>query len=279
MNGSSILRVGTCALIASVLLVPLLCVACQRPNPPTHRTQSENTKDPPPPSEQDLPTVPDRFVLQPTIHAERKTYSAGTAFAVRHPDLERPIILTCLHLFGTAGGYPADIPPLELPRVVKKVSLADKFSGAVVGEVAGFIPIPDSSPLNTPSRAGDIAAMWFKESVPVSAGTLAAKSPRIGEPVWLACRLLGREDSSRKLHRVIVTSHEDNLLEYRFEDATLQLRATSGSPILDAKGEVVAIHLGGSPGGGQLVGVGNPASVFLPYLLAACTRNPAAGGP
>jgi len=266
--------------VVAALLIPLLVSGCQRPVGPANGTQSGKTNDSAPAFDQGPPAVPDKFVLQPTIHAERKSYSAGTAFAVQHPDLKRPIILTCLHIFGTGGGYATDIPPLELSRVVKKVSFSDKFSGEDLGQVVGgFIPIPDSAPLNTPSKAGDIAAMWGSEQALLSTGILASKSPGIGEPVWLASRLIGEEESSKKLHGAVVTSHDYNLLGYRFDDAGLQLRATSGSPVLNARGEVVAIHLGGGPEGGRLLGWGNPASVFAPYLLTACKLNAAANKP
>ena len=161
-----------------------------------------------PPSTKGPPTVPDKFVLEPTIVTAQKTFSAGTAFAAKHPDLDRPVVLTCLHIFGTAGGYPTEIPPLDLPRVVKKVTFEDKFTEEELALVAGpMIPIPDSAPFNTPSKAGDIAATWVVAPGPVAVGTLSATPTRLGQPVWLASRLAGAAKPAKKLHRGTVTAY------------------------------------------------------------------------
>jgi hypothetical protein len=229
------------------------------------------------------PSVPDRFVLNPTMHVEGGTFSAGRAFAVRHPDVARPVILTCLHLFGTAGGYPSEIESEELPRIIKKVTFSEAFTRSKVSPAGtGFIVIPSAARTGVVSKAGDIVAIWGSPQANVVTRPLVASSLASGEPVWLASPLIGGTGLPRA-HRATVMGMTQNVIRFAYDDAALELRATSGAPILNAQGEVVAINLGGGMHNGKLVGFANPASVFVPELLAACKRNPSTarkpGGP
>src|SRR5262245_61478261 len=76
-----------------------------------------------------LPTVSDRFILQPDLQTKKKTFAAGTAFVVKLEGFPRPVILSALHLIGPAGGYPEDVPADKLAQVIDKVTVVDQFTG------------------------------------------------------------------------------------------------------------------------------------------------------
>ena len=50
------------------------------------------------------PTVGDRFILAPSMATAIGNADGGTAFAARLDGQDRPLIVTCRHIFGTACG-------------------------------------------------------------------------------------------------------------------------------------------------------------------------------
>lgn len=227
---------------------------------------STSTSVPATPSVAKAPALADKFVFEPEFVSDQKAIAPATAFAVRHPDFPTPIILTALNIF------PAETRPQDLPKLVKQVNLVDKFTGSKLSEIrGGIIPIPDSAATGKDSYAGDIAAMWSSPTAEFSAGTMAMKGPMQGDPVWMATRVNG--DGLNKLHKATVSRVESNALHYKFDNAQLNLAATAGSPILNAKGEVVGIHLGENKLAAG-TGTANPVGTFLPHLVAACRSTP-----
>ena len=49
-------------------------------------------------------------------------------------------------------------------------------------------------------------------------------------------------------------------------DERIELRATSGAAVVNAQGQVVAVHAGGGEENGQVVGVGTPVTKFMGAL-------------
>lgn len=211
------------------------------------------------------PSVADKFVYESMFSGDKSTIGATTAFAVRHPDFSTPIVLSCLNVF------PADVVPKDLPSIVKKVSLTDRFTGVNLGEVEGaIIAIPESAPVERTSSAGDIVAMWGVTSTRLTTANLATKGPAEGEPVWVATRVAS---NGSKVHKATVSRVEPALLVYKFDDVNIDLKETGGSPLLNANGDVVGVHLGESRSGPG-TGNANPVGVFLPHLLTACKATP-----
>jgi hypothetical protein len=58
-------------------------------------------------------------------------------------------------------------------------------------------------------------------------------------------------------------------LEYVYDVRKINLAGTSGAPILNAIGEIVALNIGGDDDGGRLAGFGNPCTSILKFLKSA----------
>lgn len=83
-----------------------------------------------------------------------------------------------------------------------------------------------------------------------------------GDRVWLVSEVIG---SQSLVHSATVEGIQDGWLIYRF-DQPLELRATSGAPVVDALGEVVAINAGGGDDNGKTFGAGTPVTKFIDRL-------------
>lgn len=223
------------------------------------------------------PDVPDLFLLRPSFETTRGEVRAGTAFAVALPGRPRAILLTALHLLGEAGGLKEEVAAKDVPEVLKGLVVTDPFDKNrppihLGDDVAS---IPESAPFRTKSKAGDIVAFFVPADVKLPTKPLATKPPAKGARVWLAADVLGGAPKGRRLHPAKVLDEGEGLLLYEFDDAGLELRATSGAPVLNAAGEVVAINLAsGKTPEGTLFGAGNPATRFRPFLEAAVANGP-----
>lgn len=212
------------------------------------------------------PVLPDNTILRPDFYLQGNNYAAGTAFAVEIPEKNTSLILTALHLFGPDGGLEEQIPSSELKDKIQKVVFYDAFTDAECGETVKVLSIPDakvSSQLHT-----DVAAFYYGDNMSVPKFKISDKLPKKGETVWLAASLV-TETNDKKLHRATVKSASKKMLTFEYEDGGIELRATSGAPILNSKGEVVGINIGGYTEGKKVIGGANPCTSFKKMIIDA----------
>ena len=87
--------------------------------------------------------------------------------------------------------------------------------------------------------------------------------------MWLAAQVLDGAPPTERLHAARtgdVPSSATSDLNYEFENPDIDHRATSGAPILNGDGDVVAINLG--------LGFANPVVRFRYYLEKAANESP-----
>lgn len=204
-----------------------------------HQTRKESAKQAAAP-----PQVPDRCILRPEFATKQGRFNAGTAFPIEVEGQPRLVVLTAVHLFGPDGGLPKSIPAAELPDYINSVALYDAFTDAQITRAGPMISIPDAVPFNR-GEGKDLAAFWASKDGKLNALRLAESRPKVGDTVWLAASVLGGAPPDQRLHRAVVRLSEASRLEYEYDNSQLNLRATSGAPILNAEGNVVGINVGG----------------------------------
>jgi hypothetical protein len=222
------------------------------------------------------PDVPDGCLFRPSFETSKGTIDAGTAFFVTLPDQPRPVMLTALHLLGPAGGLPKDVPPADVPATVKGLAVSDCFKDTLQFKFkAEAIVIPDAARYGTPSKAGDVLAFWGPEDKRIHRLELAAEAPKEDERVWLLASAQSGGPAGQRVHPArMVEATTDGECTYRFDDPKISLRATSGAPVVNAAGRVVAINVAGGSQGGKVIGFGTPVARFKPHLEEAVKKAP-----
>jgi hypothetical protein len=221
------------------------------------------------------PPAPDGLIFRPTFETDDGEICAGTAFPLRLAGYPRPVIVTALHLLGPGGGMSRDVPPGEIAKAVKRLRLDDCFAASrtILLESEPLF-IPDAAPMGKSGNAGDLAAFWAPMDEHVCCLEMSEAKPLAGESVWLAASLVRGAPKEQRLHRAsVLETDADGLLLYRYENPKLSKQATSGAPIVNQSGQLVAINLGGYESGGTVIGAGNPVSRFRKYLEAAAQRS------
>jgi hypothetical protein len=213
------------------------------------------------------PVVTAGTLFRPTFNTFDGPVAAGTAFAARLPGSSTPIILSALHLLGPAGGLPNDIPASELTHAWRSLEVDDCVTSQTVGLIAGRpLPLLSTAPFPQQSQQGDVVAYLPNERGTFQTLPLASSPPAPNDVVWLVSQVIG---SNAIVHKAKVLGEEDGWLVYQFESNSLELRATSGAPVVNSAHQVVAVNAGGGTDGGVVMGLGTPVTKFLAPLTAA----------
>jgi hypothetical protein len=200
-------------------------------------------------------------LYRPTFVVFDGVASAGTAFVIEHD--KKYYAVTAQHLIGTAGGLNKDYLGKDMMTKFKKVTYDPVYSGYKKLTSVTFIPIKNAEPISDKTAKYDIfiSPVNTLDSMPL---TLAKSSLKVGDRVMLYAIVASSEEV---MHLATVTNITEDELVYVFDDKTINLRATSGAPVINAKYQVVGINLaGGEMDDGSVVGWANPHGSILKHL-------------
>jgi hypothetical protein len=196
---------------------------------------------------------------------------AGTAFVI-HPTGHGPLLITAQHLFGPDGGLDRVIAWQDMPREVKSVRATSLDDEAV--SVSGGAPlvVEGAEGMSSKRVGGDLAIFPITELGPAHALELADAPPKVNDRVTLLAEVLDGAAGLR--HGATVVEVGKDYVGYIF-DEHIELQATSGAPVVDARDRVVAINLGGGKtDDGRVFGIGNSVAVFGPAIQRAVAAAP-----
>jgi hypothetical protein len=205
------------------------------------------------------------LILQPSFVAASGPFAAGKAVPVRAAAAPNGVVvLSCHHIFGPSGGLPAQLEASALPGFIKKASVAD-LDGKTF-ELGPALVVPHAKEFTLPDAGGDVSVFQAPKELAARALDLAPGLPQAGERVWLMASLEGRTEL---LQPANVTGAADKIVVYQFDSADLDLNGTSGGPVVNAQGQLVALNLGGGPMQGVLRAFGIPVPSLRRALTAA----------
>lgn len=223
------------------------------------------------------PTIQEGFVLRPAFHTTGGVLQAGTAFGL---DVDgRYLVVSAHDLFGPNGGLAAQITADDLPGFVSEVELRDAYTGRPIGTAGAALHVADAAPMKD-SAGTDLALFPIDKPDPMKAlsismaavirpARLAPADPAPGDPIWLVAPLVNATKDTPKAIPARVALVQDGWLFYEFDSTDLDMTATAGAPIINAKGQVVGMHLGAGTMKGRLVGSANPRASLETRIKAA----------
>jgi hypothetical protein len=189
-------------------------------------------------------------LCRPTFELKDRPLSAGTAFLMETGVPKKPVVLvTAHHLLGPMGGLPAEVAWSDVPKAVKRATCSSVRNPTQIW-VGTPLAIPGAASFNnqTPDGLRDIALLTLQGTATVKPLKLSATQPKVGDPVWLLAQLVSGASKDKLLFKAKVVRVQDLALNYLIEDpeGTFEMRATSGAPVVNERGEVVAVNIAGS---------------------------------
>ena len=242
MRDMAILAAGTSwlALAAPTWPRPVEPTDAPRPTPPLEVTEA---------------------VCRPTFNLDGHEKTTGTAFLVETPGPRpRRLLVAAHHLFGLGGGAipwratPERVRAATCPNLDRSETFRTGPALAVEGAHAmgDLYTLKDIALLPVVDAAGEAHATPLK---------LADRPPAPGDPVWLVAQtfdpkaVIAADSSGSVLHRGRVLDTW-GFLAFAYDDRVLNLRETSGAPVVNARGEVVGVNVGyNTQPNGALTGV------------------------
>jgi hypothetical protein len=228
------------------------------------------------------PVLPYPFIVRPVITAGMDSVIAGYAFVVKIEGYRQPVLLTALHVIDAlikqkgidCTDKNKNYTGREIPAVITEVSLfdvcADNWMMAPLGTAGSMWVLPGAGTGDEePYSDRDIAAFWVPpaDAKNIKSAPLASQSPAEGEPVWHAARLA--EKPGQELFKAVVVEVSQRSLVFKYEDPADKPKYLSGSPLVNQKGEVAAIIVGGGELNGQKLGHGNHVDNIRRHLAGS----------
>jgi hypothetical protein len=210
-----------------------------------------------------------KSVYNPTFISGEEEYSAGKGFITNFEN--STIFITALHLIGEAGGFQKDYVGDEVSDVVTELVATNIVDNKIKVVSNKVITLKGTEPVSDARLNGDVAAFLIESNILPNTLPLSLSNPKIQDTLFMLSSVYG---SDKKVHKAMVVESNDGYIAYVFEDKTISLRATSGAPLVNLKGEVVAINISGGENQGYLVGYGNPSTGIASHLEHAIQIKP-----
>jgi hypothetical protein len=219
----------------------------------------------------DPPPLPRDAVLRPQFTTTEGPVRAGSAFVVhREGGL---LLLTANHLLGQAGGMSRDHTGAELDRIVQGVDLHSVDDPSATLSARHLLSLPDSE-ASAQTSDHDLVAFALPDAGPAHPLELADGNPSAGDTVFLLAEPYGGH-GAKLVPATVEVGGAGRTLRYTFApDAGItepELRSTSGAPVVDAQGRVVALNCAAGADRNGGISAQGVAVVSIRQMLAGAT--------
>jgi hypothetical protein len=212
-----------------------------------------------------LPKIPKHVVFRPTFLTRDFSFTAGTGFLLEGRSMDSSFLVTVHHLFGPAGGLEKQIAGDKIPLVFPRaVGFSFDPDPILLTTDEGY-PVADARKGDDKGCEKDIALYRVRGWSANKSLELSKQPPLVGEKVWLVLRNIAKDDLL--FAECVVAWRSATEVRYLLNNPDLLYSGASGAPVVDAYGNVVAMHVGTfTAQSGRKFGFGCPAAAIYAAL-------------
>lgn len=188
------------------------------------------------------PQPPPNVLFRPTFLTADLAHYAGLAFRLEDPKSGLHYLVTAHSIFGPAADLDIQMTSDDIARVIVAavgVSCTDPRSIVVARR---YYPLPDARRADEEGADKDIAMFELPAHLGEPALRLDSAPALRGDAVWIYVKVPGKNEVSPELATIAWVG--DGELRYFLHDQNVDLRGTTGAPLLAPDGTVVGMHLG-----------------------------------
>ncbi len=203
-------------------------------------------------------SFPKMFVGKPEFHTKAGNRAPGTACLARFENSSQIYLLTVRHLLGPSGGFPALVPPAEVPAFVSEIRLWHFFApGSKLYRVDG-IRVPETPDQKAPLF--NVAMFKANSAFQTDAAMITTEKPALNETVWVVAHV--RTSRDEYFHPAKVIDNGARWLRCEFDEPAIVPNGASGAPVLNAAGKIVGIYCTHNNRDGKVLAFVIPSSLF-----------------
>lgn len=219
------------------------------------------------------PLIRDKFVIRPEFCVGYNSFFGSYGFIVKTEI--GAVMLTALHVMDElikTNNIDATLSNKsytgkEIPSLIDKVNMYDvsqeRWMFHELGVCEAMLTLPEARlGAEEPNSALDISGFKVNNDHLFNPSSLASTTPSIGDTVWVGIKT---SDSPQPLKAVVVNVSQNGMV-YRYQSEQTRIQYSSGLPILNNEGEVVAINVGVGHYEGFKFGHGNPVQSINKHL-------------
>lgn len=200
------------------------------------------------------PTMNDVPIFKVRFETSLGTVTNGKAFLAKDTQSGSVWLFSAHSLIGRAGGLSKDVSWKKLAQTVQRAICTPQMPGLETLTFQELVVIKGARAVDAYSGANDLLVFkvppdYERWAIPISLEPL-----KPGAPVWLMDQVSG---GSGMLHLGKFTEESYRWLQYTYLDS-IDPKNSIGAPIINQRGELVALNLGGHVYNGRH-GFGNSA--------------------
>ena len=202
----------------------------------------------------------------PFFHmADGSTHTAGKTFGIQWFH-DRKLLLMPLHLLGPTGGYPTYVLPQNVPEAVSSVDVMSLSEDRII-ETAKPGLLRKGSPVekNSGNLTDDLMAFELPYNCSLPLLSLCPTLVPKGTKVWVLSKVKPASDNLPDKFSGMVVDASPTGIRVALDNPLTAL-ASSGSPIVDAQNQLVAMLVGTNNGNRTSVS-GAPSTSINKRLL------------
>jgi hypothetical protein len=211
------------------------------------------------------PEPPADVIFRPTFLTADIAHFAGMAFRLKDEKADRHYLVTAHSLFGPGADLDVQMTSEDISRVIVAMVGVSCTDPRAVVMARRYVPLSDARRSDENGADKDIAMF----ELPVRLGERALvpdlSVPVRGDRVWIYVKYAGTSRVGLEPAQLAWVSGKE--IRYVLENQNVDLRGTTGAPLLSHEGTVVGMHLGVfTSGSGRKFGYACPVAAILSVI-------------